>query len=163
MKAPLALALLLVIATCTVTNSHRLILQASPALDGTQQQSTQPSGMTSPQPLPSGTNASNSGLNDTWPFPEVPIKLMSCGDLLARGGAVRALGRAKLQRIKQQSSVSLNVEALARSMDSDDDLVSGADAKVRVCSWMHAAVRACTGHRWPEVLSHVPVLLAAIN
>jgi hypothetical protein len=103
------------------------MLQVSPASDGTQQQNTQPNSTASPQPLASGTTASNSGLNDTWPFPEVPIKLMSRGDLLARGGAVRALGRAKLQRIKQQSSVDLNVEALARSMDNDDDLVSAAE------------------------------------
>jgi hypothetical protein len=48
---------------------------------------------------------------------------MSRGDLLARGGAVRALGREKLLRIKEQSSVNLDVDALAQSMDTDDDLV----------------------------------------
>jgi hypothetical protein len=126
MKAPFALAVLLFLASCTDAYSHRLILQASPAADGRQQQNAQTSSIASPQSLPSGTYAHSSDLNDTWPFPEVPIELMSRGDLLARGGAVRALGRAKLQRIKQQSSVSLAIEALASSMDNDDDLVSQA-------------------------------------
>jgi hypothetical protein len=49
---------------------------------------------------------------------------MSRGDLQARGGALKALGRAKLQRIKAQSSVTLTVEALAAKLDKETELVS---------------------------------------
>jgi hypothetical protein len=73
--------------------------------------------------------SSSSSTNFSWPFPEVPIQLMSRGDLLARGGAVRALGREKLQRIKEQSSVTIELDALAQSMESDDDLVSNQGIK----------------------------------
>ncbi|WIA34300.1 hypothetical protein OEZ86_012639 [Tetradesmus obliquus] len=47
---------------------------------------------------------------------------MSHGDITARGGALKALGRAKLQRIKAQSSVNLTIEALAAKLDKEKDL-----------------------------------------
>lgn len=61
------------------------------------------------------------------PFPgdwDVPVTLMSRGDLLARGGALNALGKDKLMTITAQSKVDKNVEQLAATLDGDSDLVS---------------------------------------
>lgn len=71
-------------------------------------------------------NSATAPATDDWPsdWPDVAIQLMSHGDITARGGALKALGRAKLQRIKAQSSVNLTIEALAAKLDKEKDLVS---------------------------------------
>ncbi|WIA34299.1 hypothetical protein OEZ86_012638 [Tetradesmus obliquus] len=101
-----------------------MMLQTPPELQATPASSNPPNITASPQPSLNGTGGSSS--NDSWPFPEIPVRLMSRGDLLAQGGAVRALGRDKLLRIRQQSSVNLDVDALAQSMETDDDLLTDA-------------------------------------
>lgn len=133
MKVASSLAVLLLLAVCCVSNAHRMMLQTSPELQATPASSNPPNITASPQPSLNGTGGSSS--NDSWPFPEIPVRLMSRGDLLAQGGAVRALGRDKLLRIRQQSSVNLDVDALAQSMETDDDLVSSAAlAMAAMCS-----------------------------
>ena len=133
MKAAFSLAVLLLLSVSCVSNAHRLMLQSPPELQATPASSSPPNNTASPQPSLNGTGSSSS--NDSWPFPEIPVRLMSRGDLLAQGGAVRALGRDKLLRIKQQSSVDLDVDALAQSMETDDDLVSHAGlAMASMCS-----------------------------
>jgi hypothetical protein len=84
---------------------------------------------TSSAPAPTGPQQQNTGAApaaDDWPseWPDVAIQIMSRGDLQARGGAMKALGRAKLQRIKAKSSVNLTVEALAAKLDKEKELVS---------------------------------------
>lgn len=133
MKVASSLAVLLLLAVCCVSNAHRMMLQTPPELQATPASSNPPNITASPQPSLNGTGGSSS--NDSWPFPEIPVRLMSRGDLLAQGGAVRALGRDKLLRIRQQSSVNLDVDALAQSMETDDDLVSSAAlAMAAMCS-----------------------------
>eukprot|EP00882_Tetradesmus_deserticola_P021045 GHRQ01022760.1.p1 GENE.GHRQ01022760.1~~GHRQ01022760.1.p1 ORF type:complete len:256 (+),score=44.78 GHRQ01022760.1:52-768(+) len=67
---------------------------------------------------------SASPATDDWPtdWPEIPVQVMSRGELQAKGGAIKALGLEKLQRIKTRSSVNLTVKALAAKLDKDNEL-----------------------------------------
>ena len=68
-------------------------------------------------------------------------RLRGRSDWRARGGALRVLGKQKLDRIRQRSALSnLDAALLAAKLDSDSELVSR-----MLCSSAAAAAGACSG------------------
>jgi hypothetical protein len=107
-----ALVVLLLLGVYEAVHAHRLLQQRTSAA------------FAAPDPQQQDNGAAPA--TDDWPseWPDIAIQIMSRGDLQARGGAMKALGRAKLQRIKAKSSVDLTVEALAAKLDKEQELVS---------------------------------------